>query len=110
VQAPADRFHVPHIMEVTGGGAGIAYAGWLSDSNPAGYAQYLRAFSVTRGWLSVPFRVSRAFGDWSVWPGDTLGISALSPGQVALSWGTATSATWKKSEIFAATVGVQPSP
>ena len=38
VQAPADRLNVPHIMEVTGGGRGIAYVSWLSDSNPAGYA------------------------------------------------------------------------
>ncbi len=105
VQAPADQLNVPHIMEVTGGGSGVAYAGWLSDSDPRGYAQYLRAFSVTRGWLSAPVRVSAQFGDPSVWPGDTFGISTVAPGQVALSWGSATAATGKKSEIFAAPVG-----
>jgi hypothetical protein len=107
VQAPADRLNVPHIMEATGAGPGVAYVGWLSDSNPQGYAQYLRAFSVTRGWLSGPVQVSAQFGDPSVWPGDTFGISALSAGQVALSWGSAIPATGKKSEIFAASVGVQ---
>jgi hypothetical protein len=83
---------------------GTAYAGWLSDSNPAGYAQYLRTFSIGHGWLSAPFQVSTAFGTPSVWPGDTFGISTLEPGQVALSWGSAASAGAKKSQIFAATV------
>ncbi len=110
VQAPADRFNVPHIMEVTGGAPGTAYVGWLSDSNPAGYAQYLRAFSITRGWLSPPVQISRAFGDPAVWPGDTFGISTLAPGKVALSWGSATPATGKKSQIFATAVGVGSSP
>ncbi len=107
VQAPADRLNLPHIMEVTGAGPGVAYVGWLSDSNPQGYAQYLRAFSITWGWLSGPVQVSAQFGDRSVWPGDTFGISALSAGQVMLSWGSAIPATGKKSEIFAANVGVQ---
>jgi hypothetical protein len=102
-QVPADRFNVPHIMEVTGG-PGTAYVGWLSDSNPAGYAQYLRTFSIGHGWLSAPFQVSTAFGTPSVWPGDTFGISTLAPGQVALSWGSAAPAGAKKSQIFAATV------
>jgi hypothetical protein len=110
VQAPADRFNVPHIMEVTGGASGTVYVGWLSDSNPAGYAEYLRTFSITRGWLSAPVQVSKSFGDSSVWPGDTFGISTLAPGQVALSWGSATPATGKKSQIFATTVGVHFSP
>jgi hypothetical protein len=43
VQAPADTLNVPHVMEVTGAGAGVAYVGWLSNSNPSGYAQYLRS-------------------------------------------------------------------
>jgi hypothetical protein len=106
VQAPGDQLNVPHIMEVTAGGAGTAYVGWLSSSNPQGYAQYLRAFSVTRGWLSGPAQVSTQFGDTSVWPGDTFGISSLSPSQVVLSWGSATPASGKKSQIFAANVGV----
>ncbi|TMD13407.1 MAG: exo-alpha-sialidase [Chloroflexi bacterium] len=107
LQAPADRLDVPHIMEVAGGGPGIAFVGWLSDSNPQGYAQYLRTFSVTRGWLSDPAQVSTQFGDPSVWPGDTFGISTLSTSQVVLSWGSATPSSGKKSDIFAARVGVQ---
>jgi hypothetical protein len=106
-QVPQDQLNVPHIVEVAGGAAGIAYAGWLSDSNPQGYAQYLRAFSIKRGWLSEPVQVSAQFGDTSVWPGDTFGISTLATDQIALSWGSATPASGKKSDIFAANVGVQ---
>jgi hypothetical protein len=108
IQAPADRLNVPHIMEVAGGAAGIAYVGWLSNSNPQGYAQYLRAFSIGRGWLSAPVQVSSQFGDSSVWPGDTFGISSLSTNQLVLSWGSAVPATGKKSDIYSATVRIQP--
>ena len=107
VQAPTDRLDVPHIMQVTGGGSGIAYVGWLSNSNPQGYAEYLRTFSIKSGWLSVPVQVSTEFGDSSIWPGDTFGISTLSPNRVVLSWGSATPTSAKKSDIFAANVGVQ---
>jgi hypothetical protein len=107
VQTAPDTLNVPHITEVAGGGSGVAYVGWLSNSNPQGYAQYLRAFSVTSGWLSAPVQVSAAFGASSVWPGDTFGISTLSPTSVVLGWGSATPATSKKSEIFTAKVGVQ---
>lgn len=110
LQAPADQLNVPHIMEVAGGGAGTAYVGWLSNSNPQGYAQYLRAFSINRGWLTAPFQVSTKFGESSVWPGDTFGISTLSANQVVLSWGSAVASTGKKSDIYATSVGVQLHP
>jgi hypothetical protein len=107
LQAPADRLDVPHIMQVAGGGSGIAYVAWLSDSDPRGYAEYLRAFSTTHGWLSDPVRVSTEFGDPAIWPGDTFGISALAGDHVALSWGSATPSTAKKSDIFSAVATVQ---
>jgi hypothetical protein len=105
IQAPAERLNVPHIVEVAGGPAGIAYVAWLTSSTPQGYSLYLRAFSIKGGWLSTPFPVSTEFGDTSVWPGDTIGVSA-SDGGVVLSWGSATPSTGKKSEIFAAGVAV----
>ena len=107
VQAPADRLDVPHIMQVAGGSSGIAYVGWLSNNNPQGYAQFLRVYSIGRGWLSAPLQVSSQFGDPSVWPGDTFGISALTANHVVLSWGSATPSSGKTSEIFAANVTVQ---
>jgi hypothetical protein len=105
-QAPPDQLGVPHIMEVVGGAAGTAYVSWLSNSDPRGYAEYLRAFSVKTGWLNAPQQVSTEFGNPSVWPGDTAGISMLSPTQVLLSWGSATPSSGKKSDIFVANVGV----
>jgi hypothetical protein len=104
LQAPPDRLNVPHIMEVAGAGSGVAYVGWLSNSDPRGYAAYLRAFSITRGWLSDAVQVSNEIGDPSVWPGDTIGISTLSSNDVVLSWGSATPTSGKKSDIFAANV------
>ena len=93
-------------MEVVGGTAGTAYVSWLSNSDPRGYALYLRAFSTKTGWLSAPQQISTEFGDPSVWPGDTTGISALSPTQLVLSWGSATPASAKKSDIFVSNVGI----
>ena len=106
-QVPSDQLDVPHIMEVVGGGSGIAYVGWLSSSNPAGYAAYLRTFSIAHGWLSDPLQVSTEFGDTSVWPGDTIGLSTLSPNDVVVSWGSDTPTTGKQSQIFAAHVRAQ---
>ena len=104
VQAPLDRLNVPHIMEVAGAGSGIAYVGWLTNANPLGYGAYLRAFSIARGWLSEPVQVSAQFGDSSVWPGDTIGISTLSANDLVMSWGSATPTDGKKADIFAANI------
>ena len=108
VQASPDTLNAPHLTEPSGGPSGTAYVGMLSGSNPAGYAMTLRTFSISGGWRSGPIQVSDAFGDPSVWPGDTFGISTLAPGSVALTWGSATPATQKKSDIWAATVGALP--
>jgi hypothetical protein len=105
-QAPSDRRDAPHIVEVAGGPAGTAYVGWLSNGNPLGYALYLRTFSVTGGWRTAPTQISKLFGESSVWPGDTFGISTLSPTRLELSWGSATRATDNRSEIYATSVGV----
>ena len=106
VQVPPDQLNVPHVMEVSGGGSGIAYVSFFSGADPRGYAEYLRTFSTTRGWLGAPVQISPEFGDTSVWPGDTFGISTLSPGHVVLSWGSATPSSGKKSDIYAANVAV----
>jgi len=90
-----DHDRAEHVMAVAGGRAGAAYLGWLSDNNHRGFAQYLRPFSVRRGWLSAPVRVSRKFGNRAIWPGDTIGVSVLSRGhgrpRVMVSWGSAVS-------------------
>jgi hypothetical protein len=106
VQVPPDRLNVPHVMEVAGGGAGIAYVSFFSSADPSGYADYLRPFSITRGFLATPLQVSPEFGDTSIWPGDTFGISTLSPTDVVLSWGSATASSNDMSDIFATSVGI----
>jgi hypothetical protein len=106
VQVPPDQLDVPHVMEVAGGGSGTAYVSFFSSADPRGYAEYLRTFSLTRGWLGGPVQVSPEFGDTAVWPGDTFGISTLAPGRIVLSWGSATASSKDKSDIFAAPVSV----
>jgi hypothetical protein len=107
IQATPDSLAVPHVMEVAGGPAGTAYVGVLTDSDPRGYAMYLRTFSIKGGWQSAPYQVSDEFGDPNVWPGDTFGISVLAPNDVMLSWGSATPSVGnKKSDIFARSVHV----
>ena len=109
VQAPSDRLSVPHIMEVTGGGSGTAYVSWLSDSNPAGYALFLRAFSVTRGWLSGPAQITVGYGSSAVWPGDTTGLSMLSPTDVVAGWGSDyADVSGNQAEIYAANIATMP--
>ena len=113
-----DNDNATHIVEVAGGSPGIAYVGWLADNAAGGYAQYLRAFSITRGWLSAPVRISNRFGDRSVWPGDTFGISTLPTprgidgeqdgGVLVVSWGSAVGDQPRpKSAIFAAVVSIR---
>jgi hypothetical protein len=105
-----DRDHAVHIVEVVGAGPGTAYVAWQTDAPPRGYATYLRAFSITEGWLGPPVRVSDRYGNRAVWPGDTFGLSTLPDNRVALSWGSANGAG-KTSEIYASVVqGASPGP
>jgi hypothetical protein len=96
---------------VTGAGPGEAYVGWLSDSSPGGYAEYLRTFAVAAnggagGWLSPAQQISSQFGAPTVFPGDTFGIATLSPTQLVLSWGSAVAGSRGQTSVFAAPVGV----
>jgi hypothetical protein len=105
IRVTPDHDNATHIVEVAGGPAGIAYVGWLADNSPRGYAQYLRTFSVSRGWLSGPRVISRQFGNTAIWPGDTFGIStwAGDPRALTVSWGSAVAGA-ADSEIFATPV------
>jgi hypothetical protein len=106
-----------HIVQVLGGRPGVAYVGWLTDAVRCGgvacYAQYLRAFSIKRGWLTGKIQVSPHYGNWRVWPGDTIGLS-LYPGgkpgaeRVAVSWGSALGGRKANSQIWAAVVSGLP--
>jgi hypothetical protein len=107
IRATPDHDNATHIVQVIGASAGVAYVGWLSNNSPQGWAQYLRVFSVSKGWLTEPFVVSdNLFGDPAVWPGDTFGISALSADQPVVSWGSAARSSDHKprSQIYATTL------
>ncbi len=97
-----------HIMEVAGGGPGIAYVSYLVNNSTAGWALYLRVFSVKGGFLTAPILVSHGiWGAPAVWPGDTTGISILSTTHVVVTWGSAvTIGGQPKSQIFAATLDI----
>ena len=75
------------MMHSKGGGSGVAYVSWLTDASGA-YQQFVRPYSITKGWLTGPILASAQSGDVSVWPGDTTGISTLSDSRVVLSWGS----------------------
>jgi len=103
-----DRDNATHIVEVIGTGRGTAVVAWQADNSRRGYATYLRPFSIRRGWLAPAIRVSRQFGNKTIWPGDTFGLSVLPHGlvrpvRVVLSWGSAVG-TSKHSEIYSAVV------
>ena len=109
VRVTPDNTNAPHITESAGGAAGIAYVGWQTSAITAGYATYLRPYSITTGWLGPAIRVSGEFGQVKVWPGDTFGMSVL-PGpatRLALTWGSAIG-TSKVSQIYAAEVTLRP--
>ncbi len=90
VRVTPDQDQATHIVQVVGASAGTAYVGWLTDSSSLGWSEYLRPFSIARGWLAPPTRLSGAlYGNPLVWPGDTFGISLLAPDQPILSWGGA---------------------
>jgi hypothetical protein len=91
VRVTPDRAAVPHIVQAAGGTPGLAYVGWLSDSSPSGYAEYLRVYQVGRGWLTRLVRVSAQFGRPATWPGDTFGIATVpgTPPALVLTWGSA---------------------
>jgi hypothetical protein len=100
-----------NILQVLGGTAGTAYVGLLTNSSGAGYADYVRAFSVGRGWRTGLIKISAANGSPSVWPGDTIGLAPLpqgGPGHrvIVATWGGAVGS--KLSAIWSAVVSRLP--
>ena len=98
-----DTDNAPHIVESAGCRAGIAYIGWQTSVPAQGYATYLRPFSIQHGWLGPAIKVSAAYGNARIWPGDTFGISSLPDGRISLTWGSAVR-TSRSSAIYAAVV------
>ena len=117
IRVTKNSFPAVRLVQVLGGGPRIAYVGLLTDGARCGgvpcYGQYLRAYSIGKGWLTPLIRVSRKFGNWRVWPGDTFGLSIYPGGargrqQVAVSWGSAIGGRDARSQIRAAVVSGMP--
>jgi hypothetical protein len=106
VRVTPGHSHAMHLVQVTGGPRGVAYVGWQTSASPAGYATYLRPFSIRRGWLAKAVKVSPRYGNPRVWPGDTIGLAGLPrSGHLPVTWGSAPG-TSRVSEIWAAVVRV----
>ena len=100
-----DTGSAPDIVESAGGQPGIAYIAWQASAPAQGYAIYLRPFSITRGWLAPAIKVSAAYGNRRIWPGDTFGIASLPDGRISLTWGSAIGKS-KRSAIYASIVTI----
>ena len=100
-----DHDQAPHIVESAGGRPGVAYIGWQTSAPSAGYATYLRPFSIQHGWLGPAIKVSAAYGNARIWPGDTFGLALLPGGRISVTWGSATG-TSKTSAIYASVVTI----
>ena len=100
-----------HDVEVVGAGRGVADVAWQSNNSPLGYATFLRPFSIAKGWLAPAIQVSRQYGNSTIWPGDTFGLSVLpatgpnADQRISLTWGSAIQGS-QKSEIYGAVVTV----
>lgn len=117
VRATSATGKAVHIVQVLGGRRRIAYVGWLTDSlrchQVACYTQYLRVYQIGQGWITPVIHVSSSFGNWRVWPGDTIGLSLLPGGtagneSLAVSWGSALGGRPANSEIWAVVVSQLP--
>jgi hypothetical protein len=109
VRVTPDHDNAPHIVEAAGGPPGVAYVAWQTSAPAQGYATYLRPFSIRSGWLGPAIRVSSKYGNPSIWPGDTFGISPLpgAPGRISFTWGSAVGSS-RNSEIYTADVMLPP--
>ncbi len=56
-------------------------------------------------WLGPAIKVSAAYGNAGIWPGDTFGISSLPGGRISLTWGSAVG-TSRFSAIYGSVVKI----
>ncbi len=103
VRVTPDTDSAIHDVEVIGGAAGTAYVAWQTDAPSQGYATYLQTFTTATGMVGTPEQISTAYGNSSVWPGDTFGMALMPSNQIALSWGSAINGG-STSEIYATVV------
>ena len=96
-----------HLIEIAAAGPRDVYVGWQTPVRRKGYATFLRRLSVGGGWTGPARKISAGYGDATIWPGDTFGLSTRG-GSALASWGSAIGKA-KTSEIYA-TVVTLPAP
>jgi hypothetical protein len=104
LRVASSRFE--HLTEVVAAGRRNVYVAWQTVVSGKGYATFLRRFSVGKGWTSPARKVSAAYGNPRIWPGDTFGLSVQN-GSAILSWGSAIGGR-RGSEIYSAAVRLPP--
>lgn len=111
VRVTPDSDKAVHLVQVIGGARRTAYIGWLTNASRRGYAQFVRAYRIGKGWVSRIIRVSPKFGNGHVWPGDTIGLSLYprgAPGagavRLAVSWGSGLGGRRANSQIWESVV------
>ncbi|MCI4344356.1 MAG: fibronectin type III domain-containing protein [Thermoplasmata archaeon] len=101
-----------HLMVTpAAGGAGAAFVAWMTNnSTGAGWTTWLSELAPNGTALEQPIRLSSRIGAAGFWVGDTLGLTYLGLGAVAVSWsyGAPLPNGTLASEVFAAVVGDPP--
>jgi hypothetical protein len=93
-----------HLIQVATAGRRNVCVAWQTIVPGKGYATFARRFVLGKGWTSPTVKVSPAYGNPEVWPGDTLGLSARK-GAAILSWGSAINGR-RTSEIYSRAVSL----
>jgi hypothetical protein len=98
-----------NLLSVIAAGPGDVFVAWQTPNTPEGYATFLRRFSLSREWTTPANKISPAYGDPTIWPGDTFGLSTLQGivPAVVLSWGSAIHGN-PVSEIYSSVVTLPP--
>jgi len=97
-----------HLTEVAAAGRSNVYVAWQTIVRGKGYATFVRRYTVGGGWDFPAVRVSPAYGNPKIWPGDTFGLSTKN-GSAILSWGSAINGR-PSSDIYASAIRLPPPP
>ena len=97
------------LVTVVGGQNGTAYIAWMANNSTLGWSTYAATLFSNGSTLSAPTLVSALYGIPGEWIGDTMGISDLGGGRVAVSWTYGVlQAGVSASQIFAGVLGEAP--
>jgi Fibronectin type III domain/PEGA domain len=83
-----DQNSAAHLMVTpAAGAAGVAFVAWMTNnSTAAGWTTWLSALAPNGTAMLPPVRISSSVGVAGYWTGDTLGLTFLGQGAVAVSW------------------------